>query len=571
MPHDLNRLHRDIAQIQHDDAGFGTGRLVAENLILTAAHTLWNLEKDTGPVLDGWQVRLARDRGVAGVWPFRRGNKVVWYDREFDPRHDRGLDLALIELVDPEGGPLRPELRLRIATVSRSNPHSVEARGYPRASKQADGPRELTPALGRLTAGEQDRPLRFGVDSCDLPNEPHADWPGMSGSAVYLREGKDESEIWVYGVVRAVQQNFNGQLTVARLADAWRDTMFRSRLTASGALDEDAEDPSPDEIGYASASIRLLPHLVHEIPAAAEARSRSKEAIENTYRQVDRLDLLKTVHDALHTVEFEVLRPMEEEAGSRVRPSFAVRFAGQRRKIQDGVRERGMPGALRDELMDRLKSAGETFQAAVDTPNQAAHARVCGELNGLLSFVSPALDTAISMTAAELSLDRLVALMSTVRVELPAVTSDQDRERQRDIHDFGSGIDELARLHSKLTQHVHEHGQLQRLDLRLRSLCASGTVPGLLAKEWERVKRVRSGLSTPHSPAVDEANGLLIQQEAFIEAALEGEDETAALDLLREYFRSVSSVFRDVDGSFKEFTLGLTRLRPSLKQVLDSL
>ena len=63
----LDRLQRDIAQLQHDDAGFGTGRLVAENLILTAAHTLWNNEKGTGPELDGWQVRLARDRG-AGPW-----------------------------------------------------------------------------------------------------------------------------------------------------------------------------------------------------------------------------------------------------------------------------------------------------------------------------------------------------------------------------------------------------------------------------------------------------------------------------------------------------------------------
>jgi hypothetical protein len=42
MSYDLTRLQSDIAQLQHDAAGFGTGRLVAENLILTAAHTLWN-------------------------------------------------------------------------------------------------------------------------------------------------------------------------------------------------------------------------------------------------------------------------------------------------------------------------------------------------------------------------------------------------------------------------------------------------------------------------------------------------------------------------------------------------
>ena len=171
MPYDLTRLQSDIAQLQHDAAGFGTGRLVAENLFLTAAHTLWNKEKGTGPELDGWQVRLTRDRS-AGLWRFRQGNRVVW--------KNRACDLALIQLVDPAGGPLRPEMRLRVATVSGSNAHVVEARGYPRASKQAEGPRDLTPAFGHLTAADRDRPLRFGVDSSDLPNDPHAGWPGMS-------------------------------------------------------------------------------------------------------------------------------------------------------------------------------------------------------------------------------------------------------------------------------------------------------------------------------------------------------------------------------------------------------
>jgi len=235
MPYDLTRLQSDIAQLKHDDAGFGTGRLVAENLILTAAHTLWNKEKGTGPELAGWQVRLTRDRRADG-WRFRRGNRVIW--------HDHARDLALILLVDPEGGPLRPELRLRVATVSGSNVHAVEARGYPRASKQAEGPRDLTPALGRLTAADRDRPLRFGVDSSDLPNNPHAGWPGMSGSAVLLQDWPDQDEIWVYGVVQAVPANFDGQLSVARFADAWQDAIFRRLLVAAGAPDKDAEDPT---------------------------------------------------------------------------------------------------------------------------------------------------------------------------------------------------------------------------------------------------------------------------------------------------------------------------------------
>src|ERR1700730_3564667 len=183
MTYDLARLQPDIAQVQHDAAGFGTGRLVAENLILTAAHTLWNNDDGTTPVLDGWQVRLERDRS-GDTWRFRRGNRGVW--------QDRSRDLALILLIDPQRGPLHPEQLLRVADVQGNNTHVLEARGYLRASKQNEGLRELTHAFGRLTAADRDRPLRFGVDRSDLPNKPYADWQGMSGSAGLLRGWPDQ-------------------------------------------------------------------------------------------------------------------------------------------------------------------------------------------------------------------------------------------------------------------------------------------------------------------------------------------------------------------------------------------
>src|SRR5262245_23819745 len=94
MSYEIERLQGDVAQIRHENAGIGSGRLVAENLVLTAAHTLWNSDDGNGPFLDGWQVRLERDR-KGYEWRFRHGNRVIW--------HNRPLDLALIKLQTPEG------------------------------------------------------------------------------------------------------------------------------------------------------------------------------------------------------------------------------------------------------------------------------------------------------------------------------------------------------------------------------------------------------------------------------------------------------------------------------------
>lgn len=66
----------------------------------------------------------------------------------------------------------------------------------------------------------------------------------MSGSTVLLQHWPDPNTIWVYGVVQEVPTSFDGQLRVARLADAWQQNAeFRKLLLAAGAPNEEAEDP----------------------------------------------------------------------------------------------------------------------------------------------------------------------------------------------------------------------------------------------------------------------------------------------------------------------------------------
>lgn len=63
MAYDPERLQPDLAQVCHEDAGFGTGRLVADNLVW-AAHTPCHPETGVALVLNDWKVWLAQDRAV---------------------------------------------------------------------------------------------------------------------------------------------------------------------------------------------------------------------------------------------------------------------------------------------------------------------------------------------------------------------------------------------------------------------------------------------------------------------------------------------------------------------------
>ena len=288
-----------------------------------------------------------------------------------------------------------------------------------------------------------------------------------------------------------------------------------------------------DDVTSANTGIALLRELIGRVPAVADAVIRSREVLENTARQVDRLDMFKTLHDALHVIEFECLRPIQQsDAAPRLRP-FRVTFGSEARRMQERLAGQEMNPALRDEILDGLTLAGDAFQGALDHPGPESLAALVGELNALLSSVPPRLDAGIADAAAELDLDRLVEFMTLVRAQLPPPAAAQDSE----LESFVRGIDALGRLRDALQQQVGEHTQLQRLDSKLRAVCLGGSGHAGLATEWNRIKLVRSRLVPPWTPPLQMASADLAAIEAEIDQVVTGAGaEQDATDLMREYF-----------------------------------
>ena len=308
-----------------------------------------------------------------------------------------------------------------------------------------------------------------------------------------------------------------------------------------------------------------LSSLVKRDQGVAAIVGRSKEVIENTYRQVERLELFKSIHDSLHTIELECLRPLLATAGVGSGRPFKFVFDKEARRIRKALESNHLNPALKDEIADALASVDEAFQATKDAPGEASAARIAGELNALVSGPPTRLDVAISDAARDLSLERLVGLMDDVCTILG---SNADKAT---LPSFVQGIEALHRLRDELSQRTREHGQLQSLDSKLRTVCLGGASPGTLSGEWARVKRVRARLTGPGSSELQEASEEWLYLETAIDEALAAADERRAFELVRDYFRAVVSVFRDVDNSLKEFSLRLTAVNQALKAILDVL
>lgn len=319
------------------------------------------------------------------------------------------------------------------------------------------------------------------------------------------------------------------------------------------------------DVATANTGFGRLKDLIATVPAVADAVSRSKEVIENSYREVGRLELFKTIHDSLHTIEFQCLRPMQAGGpASRPRP-FKATFAGEALKIQEAMRGHELDANLLNDITEGLESTAIAFQEVMDAPSEAAYRSVVNELVRLFASVPAKLDIGISEAAARMKLDRLVDLMTRVREKLPATTGEQDGE----LEPFIKGIDALNRLREELKTRVNEHGLLQRLDSKLRAVCDGGIMPGNLAGEWARINRARSRLAPPYSLELGQAMDDLVATELEIAQGLAQRDEPAALDHLRDYFRMVTSAFRNVDSSLMQFCLRLGAVSQPLKTILE--
>lgn len=324
-------------------------------------------------------------------------------------------------------------------------------------------------------------------------------------------------------------------------------------------------DPSRDDVASTNTGLRLLLELRKE-PEVADVVSRSKEVFEGTYRQTEKLGVFKTVHDALHEIEFRCLRPIEHSKRTDPLRLFQRDFKSIADRIKKAIQNEHVNYALRRELVEQLEAVAIAFQEAVLCQETSdCHQRLIGELKVLLSGFLARLNSGITDAAEELKLDRLVGLMKAVQEKVSGAGPVLDKK----LAPFLQGINALQRLRDELSMRVSEHTHLQCLDSKLRTVCTGKNLPGTLGREWGRVIQTRSRLQPPFFPEFEEVNHELLALEALVTEAVTKGNEQEALDSMREYFGIVAIAFRGEDTSLKEFCSRLSKVSLPLNAILE--
>jgi hypothetical protein len=217
-------LVADVAVVYRPDGVFGSGRLIAPGLVLTAAHVV--VEEESGAPDGGtWNVLLMRMLGPDGTWERPCKAEVAWTGRD-------GLDVALLRIVaDGADAPVpMPGVEPVFASYDGliSLPE-VRATGFPTAWRSEGRTRDFT-VPGTLWQTQRDG--LYGWNAMSKPDDPEG-WKGMSGSTLYLPT--EDGRICLLGVLQQIPANFtHGHLDAVRMASPFSDDAFKAMV--EGAL-----------------------------------------------------------------------------------------------------------------------------------------------------------------------------------------------------------------------------------------------------------------------------------------------------------------------------------------------
>lgn len=245
------------------------------------------------------------------------------------------------------------------------------------------------------------------------------------------------------------------------LADAWPEGLVKLQLAVARAVPFDAFEVATREVR----EVLRQPHVLRLAGRAGEDWRGRVVAISE---QIGRLVARKQIHDQLHLLENDVLRPLLT-VGSRDHLDEGQRIVID---VQRAVDRHLASGALGQSvnlgLKARLAWVARAMEAAVAEPAEERVQAVVAALKQVLSGSLTAVNQAIGMAAQELRLDELADFTPA-----DAGTGDAAPTPPQGTELVPLRV-ALKCIRAELQWRVAEHNMLQSFDDALRTMCDRG-------------------------------------------------------------------------------------------------
>lgn len=346
------------------------------------------------------------------------------------------------------------------------------------------------------------------------------------------------------------------------LADAWPEGLVQLELAVARAVPFDAFEVATREVRDVLRHARVL-------RLAGRAGEDWRGRVVAISEQIGRLVARKQIHDQLHLLENDVLRPLET-VGSRDQLEEGQRIlVDAQRAVGRHLADSALGQSVDLGLKARLAWAAKAIETALaDEADRPPLEAVVAALKQVLSGSLTAVNQALGMAAQELRLDELADFTPAGADDTPPLPPQGTELVPLRVA--------LKCIRAELQWRVAEHNMLQSFDDVLRTMCDKGVAGA--TSEWFVVQACLQSLETGDATATLPqalAEGRCVhlgdvltrmrQLDHLVTQGAAGPAELAAA--VRGAFSAAARKFNAANHDLKEWCERLDKLRVHLSDV----
>ena len=309
--------------------------------------------------------------------------------------------------------------------------------------------------------------------------------------------------------------------------------------------------------------VAALPALMRD-PDVRSAILGSRDQFDHTAEQIDRIADFKSVHDVLHTLQFNCLNMLIQKSARfdghdpdllAELENYANTLDADSKKLIPLVSGKTFEGQERSWL-EAIDNARAELRGAIEHSDKQRLDKAVRYLNRAVAKL-PRVNRALIEGVRNLDLKQLLSILSRIRDKLSSLKLEDEVKRK-----FEHGLASLENLEQRLTTLTSAHDQWQEVETELRLIeDQRDAYLDQLKVSWPALKGMTTSFLSDHD--------LFAQLTSKVDVALVGEDEKTIRNAFRSYRSRAGTEFFGVDTDLLRVCEDLRKLGNPLRSVLE--